>query len=259
MLDNIESLVKYNEPELVSKIHQQHKPHNLPTKAETKRVVQTVATTVAGTRAAMDVDARLGVGDGKCDSQTLLNLILPPREWVKDGQLWRQTISSEQATKRDVAILQKEMENRMKQHKGKDMGICPVRRELYADCFEELLRQVAIEVPERGHLLAKVRDHMNITILMHQKVYESNVTFGIRKAVTAKLTKADMENTIKELEAENQCLLQQLADANKWPQAAEKREAERRATEEVQHAKELESLKATVEELKSRLLASVDK
>ena len=71
--------------------------------------MQTVATTVAGTRAAMDVDARLGVGDGKCDSQTLLNLILPPREWVKDGQLWRQTISSEQATKRDVAILQVSM------------------------------------------------------------------------------------------------------------------------------------------------------
>ena len=57
-----------------------------------------------------------------------------------------------------VYVAQKEMENRMKQHKGKDMGICPVRRELYADCFEELLRQVAIEVPERGHLLAKLVD-----------------------------------------------------------------------------------------------------
>lgn len=37
-------------------------------------------------------------------------------------------------------------------------GICQVRRELYAQCFEELIRQTLISSLERGLLLLRVRD-----------------------------------------------------------------------------------------------------
>ena len=37
-------------------------------------------------------------------------------------------------------------------------GICQVRRELYAQCFEELIRQTLISSLERGLLLLRLRD-----------------------------------------------------------------------------------------------------
>ena len=48
----------------------------------------------------------------------------------------------------------------LQQRQARETGICPVREELYAQCFDELIRQVTLDQPERGLLLMRVRDEI---------------------------------------------------------------------------------------------------
>lgn len=57
------------------------------------------------------------------------------REWTDNGQLWVQQVSSTPATRLDVVNLQEELERRLQQRQARETGICPVRRELYSQCF----------------------------------------------------------------------------------------------------------------------------
>ena len=44
---------------------------------------------------------------------------------------------------------------KLQQRQARETGICPVRRELYSQCFDELIRQVTINCAERGLLLLR--------------------------------------------------------------------------------------------------------
>ena len=46
----------------------------------------------------------------------------------------------------------------MEDRQARKSGICGIREELYGQTFDELIRQVAIDCPERGLLLMRVRD-----------------------------------------------------------------------------------------------------
>jgi len=50
---------------------------------------------------------------------------------------------------------------------------------------DELIRQVAIESPERGLLLMRVRDEVRMTISAYRTLYQSSITFGMRKTLQA--------------------------------------------------------------------------
>lgn len=54
-------------------------------------------------------------------------------------------------------------------------------RALIARRADELIRQVCIGSPERGLLLLRVRDEIRMTIDAYKTLYESSVTFGVRK------------------------------------------------------------------------------
>lgn len=79
-------------------------------------------------------------------SQTaeILNSILPPRyniffiiyrEWTENGQLWVQYVSSTPATRLDVINLQEQLDQKLQQRQARETGICPIREELYSQCF----------------------------------------------------------------------------------------------------------------------------
>ena len=96
---------------------------------------------------------------------------------------------------------------------GREEGRCDqlsrvlqVRRELYAQCFDELIRQSTINCTERGLLLLRVRDELRMTLHAYQTLYESSIAFGIRKALQAEQGKTDMENYIAKLEEEKAAL-----------------------------------------------------
>lgn len=69
-----------------------------------------------------------------------------------------QSVSATPATKQDVLDLQEKLDKRLQQRQARETGICPIREELYSQCFDELIRQITINCAERGLLLVRVRD-----------------------------------------------------------------------------------------------------
>ncbi len=118
------------------------------------------------------------------------------REWDETGQLWIQKVSSTPATRLDVINLQEQLDHILQKRQARETGICPVRRELYSQCFDELIRQVTISCQERGLLLLRVRDEIRMSIAAYQTLYESSVAFGMRKALQGEQGKSDMEQKV---------------------------------------------------------------
>lgn len=63
---------------------------------------------------------------------------------------------------------------------------------------DELIRQVAINCAERGLLLLRVRDELQMTLRAYQTLYESSVAFGMRKALMAEQGKSELERKVRE-------------------------------------------------------------
>lgn len=66
------------------------------------------------------------------------------REWTDDGQLWVQYVSSTPATRLDVTNLQEQLDQKLQQRQARETGICPVREELYSQCFGKLALDTAV-------------------------------------------------------------------------------------------------------------------
>jgi len=195
----------------------------------------------------------LEVSKQQPQTDEILNSILPPRQWSEGGQMWIQQVASTPATRLDVVNLQEELDRRLQQRQARETGICPVRRELYSQCFDELIRQVTINCAERGLLLLRVRDEIRMTIAAFQTLYESSVAFGMRKALQSEQGKADMEQKISDLENDKSELEKTVNELKAKCEAIEKREAERRQVEEKKHSEEIQFLKRTNQQLKTQL------
>lgn len=173
-------------------------------------------------------------------TEDILNSILPPRESTEDGQLWVQYVSSDPATPADVVKLQEELDRRLVQRQARETGICPIREELYAQAFDELIRQVTIICTERGLLLLRVRDEIRMTIQAYQTLYESSIAFGMRKALQAEQRKAKTESDIKTLDEDCTHLQADVVALEQEIKDLEVREKERVEKEDKEHSETME-------------------
>ncbi len=60
--------------------------------------------------------------------------------------------------------MQETLNARLFERQARGAPLCPIREELYSQAFDELLRQVTLECPERGILLLRVRDELRMTL-----------------------------------------------------------------------------------------------
>lgn len=70
-----------------------------------------------------------------------------------------------------MTTVSKELDKRLTERQARENAICPVREELFAQAFDEIIRQVTINCPERGLLLHRVRDELKMTIAAYQTLY----------------------------------------------------------------------------------------
>lgn len=140
----------------------------------------------------------------------ILDTILPPREYEEDGKLWIQTVSRTPATRVDVVNLAEKLDNKLVDRHAREIGICPIRRELYDQCFDELIRQETLNCVERGLLFVRVRDELRMTLSAYETLYDSGVAFGIRKALMSEKGKMDIVEKLDFLTRENEDLRKQL-------------------------------------------------
>ncbi|KAM6045592.1 axonemal dynein light intermediate polypeptide 1 [Chlamydotis macqueenii] len=228
-----DSLVRFNPPVLISRRTEQCSPGaRSPKVTPPPRTAAAVAT---------------------APPREILKVVLPPREWEEGRQKWVQEVSSAPSTRLDVVRLQEQLERQLQQRQARDTGICPVRRELYSQCFDELIRETIINCAERGLLLLRVRDEIQMTLAAYQILHESSVSFGMRKALQAEQGKSDMEKRIAELEEEKRELERRLSEEKAKCEAIEKQGNERLQREEKKHTEEIQFLKQANQQLKGQL------
>ncbi|XP_029927814.1 axonemal dynein light intermediate polypeptide 1 [Myripristis murdjan] len=245
MISPAESLLKYDDPVLLSRGTDRKSPKARPLRVSNEQPPVTSCVPPPPKPRSDHTTTQ--------QHQEIIDAILPPREWMEANQLWVQQVSSTPSTRDDVVTLRELLELKMQQRHGRETGICPVRRELYSQCFDELIRHVTINCDERGLLLSKMRDEIQITIAVYQTLHESSSAFGMKKAVHAKHGKTDLETTISDLENENQDLEKQVNEQKAECEALKKRETERRQVEEQNHTQEIQCLTRTIQQMKAQL------
>ncbi|XP_022164943.1 33 kDa inner dynein arm light chain, axonemal-like [Myzus persicae] len=140
--------------------------------------------------------------------------IYPPVEWMEDGMKWRRVASTEPADRNQVAALAQDLKSSLSHWHARMHGVCLVRRELYKQCFNELIRQVCVNSIDRGELLIKIRNEYNASIMAHKRLFESGLIFRI-KHTTLDDNKDDMtEKDIQDIEDQHVILKKKLVNAN---------------------------------------------
>merc|ERR1712070_574753 len=172
----------------------------------------------------------------------ILHMILPPREFEDAESKYVQCVSAQPASRFDVITLQEHLDRRMAERKARESGICVVREQLYSQCFDELIRQVTLNLPERGLMLLRVRDEMKLTISAYQTLYESSVAFSTRKAIQAQDGIADMQKKVEMLEAECRALEEESVQTSQQLESMKRRENEKMNVMKKKHTEAVEYL-----------------
>jgi len=98
--------------------------------------------------------------------------MIPPKTWLEGDITHKQYVSRRAASRNDIISLQKALDENLLKLQARDHGICSTREELFNQAFDEVIRQVTIESPERGLLLMRVKDEIGMTIDAYKTLYE---------------------------------------------------------------------------------------
>lgn len=172
---------------------------------------------------------------------------------MEESGTWVQYSSKEPASRLDVISLQEQLDKKLGERKARESGICPVREELYAQCFDELIRHVTLDGPERGLLLMRTRDEIRMTIDAYKTLFTSSVTFGIKKQLRAEQGIPELEAAVSELETDKAALELEVFEIRSKLDIIEKREAERKNADDKRRKEELDFLKYQGQHLDSFL------
>jgi dynein light intermediate chain len=186
-------------------------------------------------------------------TRDVLDEFLPPRKMEDDGQTLIQFVSIAPATRSDVVKLQTQLDSLLQQRKARNTGICPIRSELYAQCFDEIIRQITIDCSARGRLLVRVRDELRMTIQSYQSLYESAVAWGMRKVIKVEQKKDQIEEENQTLREEKRSLETKVMDLRAKISFLEQNLKEVRAEREKQYAEETAVLKRQNAQIKAQL------
>lgn len=63
------------------------------------------------------------------------------RQWTEGNDLWMQQVSCAASTRDDVIKLGELLDTELQQRSARETGICPIRRELYSQCFGKVVAE----------------------------------------------------------------------------------------------------------------------
>ena len=106
--------------------------------------------------------------------------ILPNRTLTdpETGESLEQIVSTTMRGRSDVKELAEGLDAMLSMSGIRPKAVCGYRERIFSDCFNELIRQVTLECPERGLLLLRIRDSIRLTISNHLQILRSSLNFG---------------------------------------------------------------------------------
>jgi len=113
-----------------------------------------------------------------------------------------------------------------------------------------LIRQTTLNCSEAGLLLARVRNEVTLTLSTYEHLYESAITFGLRKSLQSVQGQEDLEDTVSRLKEQIGQLQQELTEERARNERAQQRLREKHDAEEKKHREEVLSYKKANQQLK---------
>lgn len=160
----------------------------------------------------------------------------------------------------DALTLTNRLDRDLSSKQARPDGICPVRRDLFSKCFEDLLRRVSHDCIERGLLLQRVRDEARLTLDAYRTVFEGSVDYVTNTAWQDDADITSQRDYIKRVEDEIQALQNQESTLLARGQAIEDEGAARMESSKEQFdklRKELEDNNAQLRKFKDDLQRSL--
>ncbi|XP_050733166.1 axonemal dynein light intermediate polypeptide 1-like [Eriocheir sinensis] len=179
--------------------------------------------------------------------EKIIDVLIPPSQWEEEDETgtrckWIQRVSREPPTRTGVIQLWEQLDLKIKEQQARPSGICAIRRSLYRQCFDELIRQVTLDCPERGLLLSRVRDEASMTMSAFLSLFVSASHFGSSKATQAEAGKWELEGELRALEEEVAGLQAEVRRLEAWKRQVGRRWEERREVQVALFSEELECL-----------------
>lgn len=187
-------------------------------------------------------DSRSANVKASSSMEEILNSIIPPREFTSGDVEYIQYPSKEPSSRMAVQKLQEALDAKLVERQAREVGICPVREDLYTQAFDEIIRQVALAQPERGLLLLRVRDEIRMTMDAYKTLYNSSVTFGVRKQLQAEHGMSLLEGQVGELEKKKAGLEAKMKDLINKVELMERQNVETRSNAQKKRKAEIEFL-----------------
>lgn len=155
------------------------------------------------------------------------------------------------ASPQDLLNLQDNLDNELVRQGAREIGLCDVRRILYDQLFDELIRQEIIACPERGRLLRMLRRETELSLKSLLSCYESGLAYGIKKKLSSCAEKSKLTMKISELLSKRSELNEIIRKLE--PTVAEvKKQVEAKESEKIA---ELNAVEAEIEKENESLLA----
>ena len=103
----------------------------------------------------------------------------------KIAVLSNKTPSLKSPDKEDIDRIATQLEDLINQRKCKSQGICEIRNEIYFETLNEMIRQISIDCPERGILLALIRNEISNSISNYKRLFDNSQAFAMRRELSA--------------------------------------------------------------------------
>lgn len=187
--------------------------------------------------------------------QVLLAKLLSNREWEDEAGRYTQTVSSTPASREDIATLRGALDERLARLQARPGGICPVREQLFSELFDELIRQVTIECPERGLMLLRARDQLRMTLMCYLTLHRSSCDLGVAKSVHSEVCVADLHARYAALAVEGGVLKAEVAELEHAIVLAEKKARDEQAVEHRLYSQQIDALRQQAKSLETFIAA----
>jgi len=186
----------------------------------------------------------------------ILNAILPPRVvTMADGSTKLQFVEAKQITRPQLQKLQTTFEEQLRESKARETGICHVRSAIYQMLFDELIREIAIDNPERGLLLLRIRDELRMTVSAYKTLNEASLQFGKKRATEGDRGMHEMTEKIATLTAKREVLRKEVTCLESKRQALDRCCKEQQQADEKRYHEERVFLERTKQRLEAQLEA----
>ena len=137
---------------------------------------------------------------------------LPDRKSIAKGKGSEELFlpSTVPSNQNDLILLQERFHMMLYKEEALEIGLCPVRRRLYDDLFDELIRIIILQCSERGLLLARVKNEYVHWMNTYEEIYSSGMAYGLRQYLYKTEEKQNEEQIVRQLETDCEQLREEL-------------------------------------------------